>query len=180
MCGAAEIAERIFERGKSRLPKSLASQFEIACLIVSCLFVGRSDHPRAPSVVGAVHHRSCRALQRPRFLLSSLTRTTRTTTMASLKPKLKPTRSFFPSSTLFRSLFSPLQSLSLTLQACAEKSPVLLNTSQAQTGRTFSQLSSFFFARRCGPYKRAPELCIWIPPLHLMSAVPTYPAQENL
>ena len=119
MCGAAEIAERIFERGKSGLPKSLASQFEIACRVASCLFVGRSDHPRAPSVVGAVrvHHCSCRALQRPRFLLSSLTRTTRTptmTTVASLKPKLKPTRSFFPSSTLFHSLFSPLQSLSLS------------------------------------------------------------------
>ena len=32
----------------------------------------------------------------------------------------------------------------LRAQACAEKSPVLLNISQAQTGRTFSQLSSFF------------------------------------
>ena len=30
-----------------------------------------------------------------------------------------------------------------------KKGPVLLSTGQAQTGRTFSQLSSFFFARPC-------------------------------
>ena len=37
-----------------------------------------------------------------------------------------------------------LQIFYISVQACAEKSPVLISTSQAQTGRTFSQLSSFF------------------------------------